>query len=294
MKRLLCYAVTSMLTLPLATTPKAWSAEPIPPHTAEGQDDAFAAGTRAMNEQRWPDAINAFDSVVAAKGSKRVDAALYWKAYCLMKMAHTAEAAASCDVLRTRFPSSSWNHDCGALAVGGPASGAGSSGADGGMGAPAQGSDDDLKMLALNSLAQQDPARAMPIIRRVLTSDQPEEFKKHALFALTQSRSPEAESLLQDAVKGKLGAPVQLDAIRSAGLFQGKRANDSLAAVYSGTQDVAVKKAVITALFLSNDAPRLVELARNEKNLELKRTLVSHLAMMHDKAATDYMMELLK
>ncbi len=38
----------------------------------------------------------------------------------------------------------------------------------------------------------------------------------------------------------------------------------------------------------------MVEMAKNEKDLELKRTIVSQLALMNDKAATDYMMELLK
>jgi hypothetical protein len=35
-------------------------------------------------------------------------------------------------------------------------------------------------------------------------------------------------------------------------------------------------------------------MARGEKDLELKRTIVSQLALMNDKAATDYMVELLK
>jgi hypothetical protein len=38
----------------------------------------------------------------------------------------------------------------------------------------------------------------------------------------------------------------------------------------------------------------MVEMARSEKDVELKRTIVSQLALMNDKAATDYMIELLK
>jgi len=78
------------------------------------------------------------------------------------------------------------------------------------------------------------------------------------------------------------------------GVFQGKRANDSLVEVYKTTNDLKIKKSVISALFITQDAPRMVELARNEKDLELKRSIVSQLALMNDKAATDYMMELLK
>jgi hypothetical protein len=38
----------------------------------------------------------------------------------------------------------------------------------------------------------------------------------------------------------------------------------------------------------------MVEMAKNEKDLELKRQLVQQLALMNDPAATNYMMELLK
>ena len=77
-------------------------------------------------------------------------------------------------------------------------------------------------------------------------------------------------------------------------VFQGKRANDTLAEVYRTTSDPKIKRDVISAFFITGDAPRMVELARNEKDLELKRYIVTQLAVMHDKAATDYMLELLK
>lgn len=50
----------------------------------------------------------------------------------------------------------------------------------------------------------------------------------------------------------------------------------------------------IDTLYDSNDDTRLVELARQEKDLKLKQAIVSHLSLMGGKAATDYMMELLK
>jgi hypothetical protein len=47
-------------------------------------------------------------------------------------------------------------------------------------------------------------------------------------------------------------------------------------------------------LFIARDAARLVDLARGEKDLNLKRDIVSQLAIMHDPVATAYMEELLK
>jgi HEAT repeat protein len=114
------------------------------------------------------------------------------------------------------------------------------------------------------------------------------------VFVLAQSKSPEAESILHDAVTGKMDPQLQREAIQSIAVFQGKRANSILVDVYKTTGDPQIKHSVISALFITQDAPRMVELARNEKDLNLKRSIVSQLALMNDKAATDYMMELLK
>lgn len=264
-------------------------------------EDAYAQGTRAMNERRWPDAVHAFDEVIAAKTARRTEAALYWKAYSLSKMSRQVDAAASCEVLRAKYPASSWNNDCGALSINVQVDQKNMQvpvvvvpdGVEVGSSAK-PGSDEDLKLLALNSLARQDPSRAIPLLRNILSNSPSPEMRKHAIFVLAQSKSPEAAALLNDVAMGKMGVPLQAQAIRMMGVFEGKRANDTLAEVYRTSKDVEVKRAVISAFFISQDAPRMVEMARNEKDLDMKRTIVSQLALMNDKAATDYMLELLK
>jgi hypothetical protein len=264
-----------------------------------------------MDEHRWQDAVSAFDKVIGEKG-KRVDAALYWKAYSLNKLGITQLAIATCDQLHSQFADSSWNKDCNTISVDvqvDPKIMA----ADqtkiridrvhpyvkirpdiGGYSGVARGSDEDLKMLALNSLLNRDPATALPLLRGILSGNQPLSVKKHALFVLAQSKSPEADGILRDAALGKLDPQLQGQAIQAMAVFQGKRANDTLAEVYRTTTDPKIKSSIISAMFITKDAPRMVEMARNEKDLELKRRIVSELALMNDKAATDYMMELLK
>jgi hypothetical protein len=277
------------------------------------QDDAaYSAGSKAMDEHRWQDAVVSFDKVISAKG-KRVDAAVYWKAYSLNKLGKPQLAAATCDQLHAQDPNSQWNRDCSALTVNvhidtqalaesmknvnaQVRAMVDSSGEEAEMwdnSNPPHGSDEDLKMLALNSLLNQDPARAIPLLRGVLTGNGSPAMKKHALFVLAQSKSPDADVILHDAAVGKMGPELQREAIQSIAVFEGKRSNDTLVEVYKTTSDPKIKKSVISGLFITQDAPRMVELARNEKDLELKRSIVSQLALMNDKAATDYMMELL-
>jgi hypothetical protein len=285
------------------------------PFIVIADDDAYAIGTHAMDEHRWQDAVSAFDKVIGEKG-KRVDAALYWKAYSLNKLGKTQLAIATCDQLHSQFADSSWNKDCNTISVDvqidpkimaadqtrlrvdrvhpyvriapvRPDIGERDTGVT-------RGSDEDLKMLALNSLLNRDPATALPLLRGILSGNQPLSVKKHALFVLAQSKSPEAENILRDAALGKLDPQLQAQAIQAMAVFQGKRANDTLAEVYRTTTDPKIKNSIISAMFITKDAPRMVEMARNEKDLELKRRIVSELALMNDKAATDYMMELLK
>ena len=288
-------------------------------------DDAYTVGTRAMDEHRWPDAVTAFDRVINEKG-KRVDSALYWKAYSLKKLGKTPLAIATCDQLHSQFADSPWNKDCAVISIDAQDAKAMAEqmknnaeqmknnmdqlkinademrvkvapfafyagGADSKV---VRGSDEDLKLLALNSLLNRDPATAIPLLRGILSGNQPITVKKHALFVLAQSKSPEADSILHDAALGKLDPQLQGEAIRSMAVFQGKRANDTLAEVYRTTTDPKIKKSIISAMFITQDAPRMVEMAKSEKDLELKRAIVSQLALMNDKAATDYMIELLK
>jgi len=254
------------------------------------------------------------DKVVSEKG-KRVDAALYWKAYSLNKLGKTPLAIATCEQLHSQFSGSTWNKDCDAISVDVQvdAKAIGDQvkvrtdrirpnvkvapfrfDLDRGDNCAARGSDEDLKMLALNSLLNKDPTTALPLLRGILSGNQPPCVKKHALFVLAQSKSPEAEGILRDAALGKLDPQLQGQAIQAIAVFQGKRANDTLAEVYRTTTDPKIKNSIISALFITKDAPRMVEMARNEKDIELKRRIVSELALMNDKAATDYMMELLK
>ena len=275
------------------------------PVVGPDDDPAYVMGTKAMNERRWSDAVLSFDQVINAKG-KKADAALYWKAYSLNKLDKQQLAADTCVQLRSQFKDSAWNEDCRALSLSLRVDHAPSNSLSIAqslqlnLNMPVLSSgrekdpDAEIKILALNSVMRHDPAQAIPLLRGVLTGDQPAAVKQHALFVLAQSSSPEAQAMMHDLVLGKMGPDLQYRAIQDCGIYQGKRANDALADAYRASSDVKVKRAVISAFFVSGDDVHLVDLARQEKDLELKRTIVSQLSLMRGKAANDYMMELLK
>jgi tetratricopeptide (TPR) repeat protein len=291
------------------------------------QDEAlYAQGNKAMNEQRWSDAVTAFDRAAAARG-KRQDASLYWKAYSLNKLGRTDEARATCDSLRKEQPSSSWVMEClvlqtrsltdtttlAALAQVDAMQNLDLSKLkvdlgnlhiedwqtlsrmDGkGFNSNRPTTEDDIKILALNSLMRQDPAKALPLLRDLLKSDKPVEMRRQALFVLSRSKDPQAQAILTEVAKTNGNPEMQRQAIEMLALNRGKDAGPTLVEVYRGSTDPGVKRAALNGLFMAHDATRLVDLARGEKDLNLKRDIVSQLALMHDQAATDYMLELLK
>jgi tetratricopeptide (TPR) repeat protein len=83
-------------------------------------------------------------------------------------------------------------------------------------------------------------------------------------------------------------------AIRNLGLMKRAGTSEALSAIYASDASIDVKKAVINAYFIQGNATGLVTLARAEKNVELKKDIVSKLSNMKSKEASDYLMELLK
>lgn len=284
---------------------------------AAGEDPTYLAGKKALDEQRWRDAIREFDKIIDTR-SNRADGAYYWKAYALNKMHHGPEANSVCAVLHAKYPKSDWNNDCTALNIEamGPirvfnASDKPNNGTTmvrispgetytvvrepwGGYdGDRSSDPEADMKLLALNSLLRDNPDRALPQLRSLLSGNSSLALKKHAILVLAQSKNPEAQKILDDAIRGKMDPQLQREAILMSGIYH-RTSSPAMVDIYKTTNDPKVKHSVIQALFITRDAGKLVEIARSEKDLELKRQIVSQLAIMHDKAAQDYMLEILK
>ena len=87
---------------------------------------------------------------------------------------------------------------------------------------------------------------------------------------------------------------LKVTAIRNLGLLGGSRSGDQLLSLYRSDPRPEVRHAVINSFFIQNNGRALVDLARSEKDRELKKQIVEKLAIMHSKEATDYLMEYLR
>jgi hypothetical protein len=247
----------------------------------------YSSGTRALDNSRWEDAVKYFTEAADQKGS-RADGALYWKAYAENKLGQRDTALATIAALRKDYASSRWLGDAQALELeikqqsGKPVS-------------PADASNDELKMLALNGLLHSDPEQAVPIVDKLLRSNNSPKLKNEALFVLTQSKSPKAQQLLNDAAKGAYNPDIQIKAIRQIATSGGKEGRANLYTIYSGTNDLEVKKEIvrmfITSSFTGPSDP-LVSIAKSEKNVDLRREAIRTIGVSNASQTGDILITL--
>jgi HEAT repeat protein len=116
------------------------------------------------------------------------------------------------------------------------------------------------------------------------------EVKRRILRAMQHGGSIDR---LIELAKAEQNPELRRDAIRTLGLTRAARTGEVLAQIYGADSNVEVRKSVINALFLQENATTLVALARKEQDITMKKELVARLSQMRSKVATDYLLELL-
>lgn len=239
--------------------------------TSEAADSDYQNGQHELDARQWDQAISSFNAAASHKGPS-ADAALYWKAYAENRAGRREASLSTIAQLRQAYPSSRWIKDAKALEVevraqvGPPVN-------------PGSEPDDDLKLIALNSLMQSDPKEALPILQKLLASNNSLKIKDRALFVLTQSGSPDARKVLADVARGSSNPELRLKAIRYMGMMGSDESRKELAALYSSSSDENVKREILRAFMLSGSRSFLLNAAKTEKNPELRREAIRNLAL---------------
>ena len=266
----LCGALA--LSAPTAARPAALLYENAPFAEDTHEDQIYSEATKAINEGRWSDAEPLLDQVSSLRG-RRADAAVYWKAYVKNKEGRPSDALEACASLRQNYPQSNWLKECSALAIeirsksGSPIQ-------------PQAEQDEELKLLALNSIMQGGNPQALPILQQILEGQHSERLKERALFVLAQDQSKQGHELLGQIVRGEKDPNLQIKAIRLLAAAQGSNSAATLESVYSKSNDPSVKRAVLDSYLVMNDPEKLVQVAQHESDPELARHAVSELGAM--------------
>ncbi len=238
---------------------------------AAASDDSYRAGRRALDDGRWGEAISHF-SAVAERGGDSADGATYWKAYALHKQGHAAGALSALAELRSHFPESSWLDDGRALEME-------IREAAGTAPRPEDEENEELKLLALNSLMHMESERAVEMLEGFLAGEHSPELKERALFVLGQSAAPGAQEVLIEVARGELHPKLRLRAVQMLGL-SGDEHSATLREIYASSTDREVKQAVMHGLMLAGDAAAVLEILGQETDPELRRAAIHQLGLM--------------
>jgi len=255
-----------------AQSPQVPSASLLDQQTAEKanthEEEVYADAKGQLDEGDYGDAIKGFDEVIKIHGRK-ADAAMYWKAYALNKAGSKDQALTAIGELRKSYPKSNWLRDAGALEQ-----------EIRGGGNPENISDEELKLLALQSLMNSDPEKAVPLLDKVITGNSSPKLKDKALFVLSQSGSPKAQQILLTLAKANNQPDLQKRAIRYMGMNGNSNNRVVLKEIYTSSTDVSVKKTVFQAWLMGGDKEDVLAVARTEKDPELRKEAIRYLGML--------------
>ena len=241
--------------------------------SADEETKVYERATQAIDERRWDQAQSLFDEVIKLKG-RRLDGALYWKAYVQNKQGQRAEALVTLAALRSGHPQSRWLNDAGALEVEiRQASGQNVS--------PEKTADEELKLIAINSLLHSDAERALPMLEKFLQGNQPPKLKERALFVLSQSNSARGREIVAGIARGNANPELQMQALKYLGIFGGKENRQLLADIYASSASVDVKKAILRSFMVAGEKGRVLAAAKGESVPELRREAIRQLGVMN-------------
>ena len=234
--------------------------------------ELYDRGTEEIDDGKLQQAIDKFSQVIDGHGA-HAEGALYWKAYAQNRLGQRPEALLTLETLRRTYPKSRWFDDAQALEVEVRQS-------SGQSVSPEAESNEDLKLMAINSLLGTDPELALPMLDKFLNGAQPLKLKERALFVLSQSASPKAREVVVRIALGNRNPELQMKAIQDLGLFGGKESHATLEEIYKSSHDMEVKRGILRSFMVSGERERVLEVAKSEQSAELRAEAVKQLGVM--------------
>lgn len=249
-------------------------AHPQPFSQSHSQVDGLYSQARGfIDRNQYDRALSPLDRVISAK-AERADAAMYWKAYTLYKLARRDEAVSTVNQLAKEFPQSAWLRDARALEVEIKQSAGQPVGTDT--------ADDDIKLLALQGIMRSNPDTALPVIDKMLSGPGNVRLKERALFVISQNRSDRAREIIANVARSNANPDLQQTAIRLLGQSNTPESIAALASLYRADQSLETRRAIIQVLSSnrSNTAATsaLITIGRAERNPDLRKQIVSQLS----------------
>ena len=135
-----------------------------------------------------------------------------------------------------------------------------------------------LKIAALEALITAPPERALPIVTKVLNSNNSTDVKSRALFILSQIDEPAAQQQLLEVARSG-DTELSQEAIRMIGISGDSEAIAGLSNLYS-SGDEDLREAVLEAYLIAGDTQAVVDIAAKAQDADEFEAAVEMLAVM--------------
>jgi len=135
-----------------------------------------------------------------------------------------------------------------------------------------------LKIAALEALITAPSDRALPLVTKVLSSNNSNEVKSRALFILSQIDLPEAQQQLLEVARSG-DAELSQEAVRMIGISGDPDALAGLSAMYS-SGDEDLRDAVLEAYLIAGETQLVADIAANATDADEFEAAVEMLAVM--------------
>lgn len=221
---------------------------------------AFRDGREALADERWARAEERFsDFVNDYPKSKSLDAALYWLAFALQKQEKFETADKVLLRLIQKFPASGWSSDAQALRAE-IAPRLGQSQLP--TGGPGRSGSEEAKLLALRSLFNSDPARALADTTELFRpgSGAGKSFKESVVMLLGRHTDAGTLPLLAEIARNEPDHSLRKSAITWLGASGDESVIDTLRSLAIESTDAEVAKAALSAL-MRQGSQRAIEAA---------------------------------
>jgi HEAT repeat protein len=154
---------------------------------------------------------------------------------------------------------------------------------------------DDMQLIAVQSLMQMNPQRALPLLRRVIEDHSKcPELREKAIFVVSQLDEPESMQLILDAARNDPNPAVREQAVFWLSQVNAPEAVEALRHIAHDRSDPGVQEKAIFALS-QHDSPQaaqtLEEIARDANNsIDVREKAIFWLGQRRDNV--DFLMEI--
>ncbi len=259
---------------------------------ADTATKAFREGRDLIEDEEWEAAEKHFKEFIAENPRhKNVDAAMYWLAFALKKQGRLRDADRTLERLINTHTKSEWKDDAQAMRIEIAPQLGNQTTINQALDKGQASGDEEMKMIALQSLIYSNPERAVPMLEEILKpeSKASRNLKQTAISLLGQSGA-RGTNLLLEVARHHRDNDLRRSAMVWLGMSGDDRAFEFLREVITqGTDKELLDSAVVAVAQSRNPKARalLSEVVRSNVSLEMRKTAIMQLALFGGDSAFD-------